>query len=217
MILEGFPVGSMEANCYILGCPETKEAAVVDPGAEGGRIMRRLEQLGLKCRYIILSHGHADHIGALGQVREATGSKVLIHRQDGDMLTSPGRNLSLYMGASLHFAPADRLLEDQDTISVGKLTLRILHTPGHTPGSICIQSGDVLITGDTLFAGSVGRSDFPGGNHQQLIRSIKEKLLVLPPQTRVLPGHGPASTIGEENKYNPFFGFDPRKEAADEA
>lgn len=204
MILEGFPVGPMAANCYIIGCPETKEAAVVDPGAEGGRILRRLEQLGLKCRYIILTHGHADHIGAVGQVKEATGAEVLIHREDGKMLTSPASNLSLYVGMALSFNPAERLLEDGDTVTVGKLTLKVIHTPGHTPGSISLEVGDCLITGDTLFAGSVGRSDFPGGSHQQLIRSIKEKLLVYPPETKVLPGHGPASTVGEEARYNPF-------------
>ncbi|WP_211230140.1 MBL fold metallo-hydrolase [Desulfovirgula thermocuniculi] len=194
----------MAANCYIIGCPETKEAAVVDPGAEGGRILRRLEQLGLTCRYIILTHGHADHIGAVGQVKEATGAEVLIHREDGKMLTSPASNLSLYVGMALSFDPAERLLEDGDTVTVGKLTLKVIHTPGHTPGSISLEVGDCLITGDTLFAGSVGRSDFPGGSHQQLIRSIKEKLLVYPPETKVLPGHGPTSTVGEEARYNPF-------------
>lgn len=204
MILEGFPVGPMAANCYIIGCPETKEAAVVDPGAEGGRILRRLDQLDLKCRYIILTHGHVDHIGALSQVKEGTGAEVLIHREDGEMLTSPARNLSLYAGLAVSHSPADRFLEDGDVIPLGKLSIKVIHTPGHTPGSICLEVGDCLITGDTLFAGSVGRSDFPGGSHQQLISSIKEKLLVYPPETKVLPGHGPASTIGEEARYNPF-------------
>ncbi|OAT85028.1 MBL fold metallo-hydrolase [Desulfotomaculum copahuensis] len=194
----------MEANCYIIGCRETGEAAVVDPGAEAGRILSRLEQLKLKCRCIILTHGHADHIGALAAVKEATGAAVLIHREDAGMLTSPARNLSLYVGQALQLEPADRLLEEGDEIKVGSLTLKVLHTPGHTPGGICLQLDGYLITGDTLFAGSVGRSDFPGGDHRQLIASIKKKLLVFPPETQVLPGHGPASTIGEESRDNPF-------------
>lgn len=204
MILEGFPVGALEANCYIVGCRETGEAAVVDPGAEGERILSRLERLGLKCRYIILTHGHADHIGALARVREATGAQVLIHERDAGMLTSPARNMSMFVGQALRLEPADRLLNDGDEIQVGNLTLKVLHTPGHTPGGICLHLDDALITGDTLFAGSVGRSDFPGGSHEQLINSIKKKLLAFPPQTRVLPGHGPASTIGEEAADNPF-------------
>ncbi|MCL6612553.1 MAG: MBL fold metallo-hydrolase [Peptococcaceae bacterium] len=204
MIFTGISVGPMDNNCYIIGCEETREAAVVDPGAEGGRILRKLEELKLNCRCIILTHGHADHLGALGTVREATKAQVMIHAGDAEMLTSPGRNLSLFTGASLKFNAADRLLQDGDTVQVGKVQLKIIHTPGHTPGGISILAGDKLITGDTLFAGSVGRSDFPGGNHDQMIRSIKEKLLVFPPETPVYPGHGPASTVGEEARYNPF-------------
>jgi glyoxylase-like metal-dependent hydrolase (beta-lactamase superfamily II) len=128
----------------------------------------------------------------------------MIHANDADMLTSPGKNLSLYTGKSLEYNFPDRLLQDGDMVKVGKLELKILHTPGHTQGGICIVAGDKLITGDTLFAGSVGRSDFPGGSHEQMIKSIKEKLLVFPPETMVYPGHGEASTIGEESAYNPF-------------
>lgn len=204
MILEGFEVGPIAANCYIIGCEKTALGAVVDPGAEGGRILKRLESLNLKCKYIILTHGHVDHIGALKEVREATGAEVIIHKDDAGMLTSPAQNLSLFMGTMLKFDAADRLLEDGDKIQVGNLTLEVIHTPGHTPGGICLKLGNDLITGDTLFAGSVGRSDFPGGDHNVLINSIKSKLLIYPDDTNVYPGHGPASTIGQEKKTNPF-------------
>lgn len=204
MILEGFGVGPMDANCYIIGCEEKRVAAVVDPGAEGKRILARLEELKLKCRYIILTHGHVDHIGALNEVREATGAEVLMHKNDAAMLTNPAHNLSLFMGSPVKCKQADRFLGDGEQLKVGQVNLQIFHTPGHTPGGICIQAGNSLITGDTLFAGSVGRSDFPGGNHNVMIESIKTKLLQYPDETKVYPGHGPASTIGLEKKHNPF-------------
>ncbi|MBC7104518.1 MAG: MBL fold metallo-hydrolase, partial [Firmicutes bacterium] len=163
----------------------------------------RLKARGLKLRYIILTHGHVDHIAALGEVREATGAEVLIHAADAEMLTDPTRNLSLFTGRRLRFSPAERLLADGDVVEVGTVCLEVIHTPGHTPGGICLKTDDVVITGDTLFAGSIGRSDFPGGNHGQLIRSIKERLLCLPGHTRVYPGHGPETTIEEEKRYNP--------------
>jgi len=204
VIFEGLSVGVMDNNCYIIGCEETRQAAVIDPGAEGARILRKLEELNLTCAYIILTHGHVDHIGALGNVLDGTKAKVLIHEGDAKMLVNPGMNLSFFDGSNQKFKQADRLLRDGDTVDVGKLQLKIIHTPGHTPGGISIFVEGVLITGDTLFAGSIGRSDFPGGNHNQLISSIKEKLMIYPPDTPVFPGHGPASTIGEEAKYNPF-------------
>lgn len=204
MIFEGFGVGPMDSNCYIIGCQQTKMAAVVDPGAEGGRILERLKKLGLTCQYIILTHGHVDHIGALNEVRQGTGAKVLIHKQDAGMLTNPALNLSMFMGSLLKCKAADRLLEDGEKLELGNLTLEVLHTPGHAPGGISLKVGDDLITGDTLFAGSVGRSDFPGGNHNVMINSIKTKLLPFPNSTRVFPGHGPSSTIGDEKQSNPF-------------
>lgn len=203
MIFTGLEVGPLGTNCYIIGCEETGLGAVIDPGDEDARILEQLQQLKLKCQYIILTHGHVDHIGALGEVHAATGASVCIHEADAERLVNPTRH-SLLQISYLKPKTADQIIRDGDKIQVGKITLEVIHTPGHTPGGVCLKTGDILFTGDTLFAGSVGRSDFPGGNHNQLINSIITKLLAFPDSTKVYPGHGPASTIGAEKKFNPF-------------
>jgi glyoxylase-like metal-dependent hydrolase (beta-lactamase superfamily II) len=205
VIFKGLAVGAMDSNCYIIGCAETKEGIVVDPGAEAKRILKNVDSLGLKIKAIVLTHGHVDHIGALAEVQEATGAEVWIHAEDASQLTDASKNLSIYVGSKISVKQADRLLQDGDILKVGNQEVEVIHTPGHTRGGISLKcEPDILITGDTLFAGSVGRSDFPGGSHTQLIASIKNKLLKFPPETKVYPGHGPASTLEEEKRYNPF-------------
>ncbi len=205
MLVRCLTVGPMMSNCYLVWCEETREALVIDPGADGRRILAEIRKELLEVRYIVNTHGHADHIGANREVKEATGAQLLIHAEDAPMLTSPNMNLSLYLGVPVKGPAADRLLQDGEEIAVGKgVFLRVIHTPGHTRGSICLQGEGVIFTGDTLFAGSVGRTDFPGGSYKELLASIKEKLLCYEDSYVIYPGHGPSSTLEYERKHNPF-------------
>ncbi|MFA5339598.1 MAG: MBL fold metallo-hydrolase [Candidatus Omnitrophota bacterium] len=200
-ILKVLPVGPIAANCYIFGCAETKEAVIIDPGADDKDIKQQVAELGLSPKCVINTHGHADHIGANSKM----GLPVFIHASDAQCLTNPMKNVSGMIGIPVCSPPASRLLEDGDTIEVGNLVLEVLHTPGHSQGSICLWCEDAVFTGDTLFAEGVGRTDLPGGSEAALMRSIKEKLFTLPDATKVYPGHGPATTIGYEKGHNPFF------------
>jgi glyoxylase-like metal-dependent hydrolase (beta-lactamase superfamily II) len=198
-------VGSFGANCYVIGCEETKEAVVIDPGGDVKMILDEFKRKGLNLKYIINTHGHIDHIGGNDELREATGAKLMIHKSDSSMLTEPRLNFSGMMGRTQGFKPADAFLDEGDVIEIGSsVKLEILHTPGHTRGGICLLTEGAVFTGDTLFNESIGRTDFPGGNYDDIINSIKVKLMPLPDQTAVYPGHMGASTIGHERKYNPF-------------
>lgn len=212
MILEYLAVGPLGANCYLLGDRPGGTGVVVDPGGEVDRILALVLRHRLSLQYIVNTHGHVDHIGGNGRLQEATGAKIAVHAADAPLLVDPAGNLSLWLGPQLRVEgpPADLLLRQGDELTCGELKLRVLHTPGHTPGSICLLApGGVLLTGDTLFAGSVGRTDFPGGDLATLLSSIEQQLLTLPDETRVYPGHGEPTSVGEERRGNPFLSARP--------
>jgi glyoxylase-like metal-dependent hydrolase (beta-lactamase superfamily II) len=204
-MIEGRAMGAMGANCYLFACMESKKAALIDPGADGKTIYRWVLDKGFKVDYILLTHGHVDHIGAVDELRSLIGDvQVGIHAEDAGMLSDGRKNLSSYFGPGLVLKSADLLLQDGQKITVGQQSLKVIYTPGHSPGGVCYLSSEGLFSGDTLFAGSIGRTDFPGGSFDQLIKGIKEKLMVLPEDTRVFPGHGEETTIGFEKRENPF-------------
>lgn len=197
-------LGPFAANCYIIACPETREAAVVDPGQPDPWIKRVVRDEQLQVRYVLNTHGHLDHIGGNTWVKEWTGMPLYIHTADAEMLTDARLNGSALFGQPVTSPPADRLLQHGDTVQLGNLTLQVIHTPGHSPGGVCFYTPGHLVAGDTLFAGSVGRTDLPGGDSAALVRAIRERLFVLPGETVVYPGHGPETTIADEKEYNPF-------------
>ena len=206
MMIEALPVGPLQVNCYIVGCEKTREALVIDPGDEGGRILAALDRAGLQTKLVVNTHGHFDHIGANAFLVEKTGAELLIHEKDVPLLAQSERHAELF-GLSVVPSPAPtRTLSGGEELIVGELRIRVIHTPGHSPGGICLLVDGHLFAGDTLFAGSIGRTDLAGGNHEQLLAAIREQLLVLPEATLVHPGHGPDTSIGREKRNNPFVG-----------
>ncbi len=204
MIIKKLEVGPIMANCFILGCEDTREAVVIDPGDDPDRILMTLAKEKLTVKYLIDTHGHFDHVGANRRMKEVTGAELAIHPDDVPMLAQLARSAASF-GLSAENSPEpDLLLNEGDFVSFGNITLKVIHTPGHSRGGICLYTPGHLFAGDTLFAGSIGRTDLPGGDYDTLIASIKQKLLNLPDDTRVYTGHGPETTIANEKRMNPF-------------
>jgi glyoxylase-like metal-dependent hydrolase (beta-lactamase superfamily II) len=207
MIFESVEVGPLGVNCFILGCETSHEGVVVDPGGDVGRIAEIVQRHGLKIRYIINTHGHFDHVGGNLQAVRTFGAPLLIHESDATMLGRAAEVARMY-GMQGENSPApDSFLTENGEIAFGSHHMKVLHTPGHTQGGCCLylESEKTVITGDTLFADSIGRTDLPGGSHEQLLASIKTKLFTLPDEVTAYPGHGPKTTIGHEKRNNPYF------------
>ncbi len=207
MLIQKLAVGPIQANCFIVGCEETRQAAVIDPGDEADRILLALAEAKLTVVQIINTHGHFDHVGANRRMKQATGAPLLIHALDAPMLGLLARSAAAWGMSAENSPPPDRTIDEGDLIQAGTITFRVIHTPGHTPGGVSLLAGSSLFVGDTLFAGSVGRTDFPGGSFDELKASIQRKLFALPPDVTVYTGHGPETTIGEEKLDNPFVGM----------
>ena len=205
MLVKTLSVGPLQTNCYIVGCEKTKQAAIIDPGDEAGRILDAVREAGLTVTHVLLTHAHFDHIGAADEVVKASGAPLALHAGDLPLLQSGGGALIFDIQPPPIPAAVNSLAAGQ-AIGVGELTLRVLHTPGHTPGHVTFYVPDegAIFDGDVLFAGGIGRADLPGSDFEALLRSIGEQLMTLPDDTVVYPGHGPATTIGRERQSNPW-------------
>ncbi|MGO1819894.1 MAG: MBL fold metallo-hydrolase [Senegalia sp. (in: firmicutes)] len=204
MLIRELSSGVYGANCFIVASQETKDAIIIDPSDNTKGLIGIINDENLNVKYIVLTHGHGDHIGGIVELKEATNSEILIHEDDKEMLEDKELNLSSQMPMVTVEISPDALLKDGDLIKFGNLEAKVIHTKGHTKGCISIKIGDNIFTGDTLFKGSIGRTDLYGGSYDDIIASIKDKLMIYEDHITVYPGHGPSSTIGYERNNNPF-------------
>jgi hydroxyacylglutathione hydrolase len=202
LAVDKLELGPYSVNCYILS--DNGQAVIIDPGFDPATIENLIRDRKIDVKEIIITHGHVDHIMGLPRIKKFTGALVLIHQNDAVMLTDPKINLSAFYASPFFTDDADGFLDEGDIINIGRFQLKVIHTPGHSPGSISLLTEEMVFTGDTLFSGSIGGTDFPGADYQTLISSIKNKLLTLPGGTIVYPGHGPDTTIGKERTSNPW-------------
>ena len=206
MLLSTVVVTEFMTNCFIVGDDATKEAIVIDPGGEAGRIVQEIKNLGVEVKAVVNTHAHVDHIGALKEIKNTFNAEIMLHNLELPILQTASRMGRLF-GVSIEEPPEpDRFLAEGDQVTCGDITLTVIETPGHSPGGISLVTSDgrYCFAGDTLFAGSIGRTDLPGGDYHTLIQSIKTRLIPLGDDVKVLPGHGPATTMGNERRYNPF-------------
>ena len=206
MIVKMLVVGPFATNCYIVGSSSTKQGMIIDPGAEAETILGTVQQMGLSISLIVITHAHMDHVGALRAVQEKTNAQFAVHEAEKGFVFSAPMRMLTSVGLTPFKSPPkpDRLLKDGDHIDIGDLHFEVLYTPGHSSGGISLAGHGVVFSGDTLFNFGIGRTDFPGCSHERLMKSIREKLMVLPDETIVYPGHGPTTTIGNEREWNPF-------------
>ncbi|MFH1612175.1 MAG: MBL fold metallo-hydrolase [bacterium] len=204
MFLKKLIVGEMETNCYILGCEKTKKSVVIDPGGDCERIKKNILKNSLEVVYIINTHGHIDHIVCNKEIKDFTGAQILIHSKDADMLCDENLNLSIFLNSPLKSPSADKLLNNNDFIEFGEIILKVIHTPGHSSGSISLSISNMIFTGDTLFANGFGRYDLPGSSYQDLVNSITQKLFCFEDDIIIYPGHGESSFIGKEKQKKYF-------------
>ena len=208
LLLETFPVGSFQCNCSVLACADTKEAIVVDPGGEHQRILEIVRHYDLTVKWIIHTHAHLDHIYETRDVKEAAGGTIALHRDDTFLYDGFAMQAAMFGWRVRPVLPVEHWLADGESLPFGKRAAEVIHTPGHTPGSCCFRvesaDGPLLLAGDTLFQRSIGRTDLPGGDFATITRSIQTKIYTLDPDTSVIPGHGPRTTVGDEARHNPF-------------
>ena len=205
MILEIVVVGPLATNCIFLGCEKTKIGAIIDPGDETAVIVKAVEELNLDIKYILLTHGHVDHLAEVQRLKDKFKADFLMHEKDSFLVQHATTQASLYGLDDPGNPTPNRFLTDGDSISIGELKVEVFHTPGHSPGSITYFVEDKLLVGDLIFAGSIGRTDLPGGNYEHLIQSVETKIFTKPDSTHIYPGHGPVTTVGKEKTTNPFF------------
>lgn len=206
MIIETVVVGPLQVNCYLVGCEQTREAAVIDPGDEAERIIEALRRADLRATLIINTHEHFDHVGGNKRLHEHTGAEILTHKACAAEVTRISSRALLWGMRAEDSPPVDRCLENGDLVKIGQtVELKVLSTPGHSPGSITLVGERAAFVGDLIFAGSIGRTDFPGGDYDTLIRSVREKIFSLGDEFVLYSGHGPATTVGRERRSNPFF------------